>query len=98
MQLVNGVPADVEIHRMHRVLDDLPRHCEEMRIVDEERLVQEWEKANGGEKQCRPRAGQHSDCRNRRPGATRSFVTSVFMFASVRVVFIFRDRMQWDGG
>ncbi len=43
------------------MLDDLPRHRQEMRIVYEERLVQVGEKANGGEKQCRPRAGQHSD-------------------------------------
>ena len=48
--ILDGVPADVEIHRVHGVLDDLLRHCEEMRIVDKESLVQVREKANRGKK------------------------------------------------
>ena len=59
--VVAEVPALGEIHRMRRVPDDLPRHREEVRIVYEERLVEEWKKASGGKKQRRPRASQHSE-------------------------------------
>lgn len=39
-----------EIHRVCWVLHDLPRHHEEMRVVDHKRLVEKREEANSGEK------------------------------------------------
>lgn len=50
---------------MRRVLDDLLRHGEKPRIVDEERLVQERKKICGCETERGTSAGQNSNCRNR---------------------------------
>jgi hypothetical protein len=48
--IVRQIPANFEIHRMERMFHNLLCHCQKVRIVDEERFVQEREKTNRGKK------------------------------------------------
>ena len=94
----SAVPANTEIHRMHRVLDDLLRHCEEVRIVDNERLVQVWQQGKRLQEAMR-------ETRRPAPRMLRSVrecgpIPPSLQFPNFlrRFIFMICFHMQWAGG